>query len=373
MSGYDYLQYSAEELAQDELFVRWVLRPDAEAEAFWQNWLTTYPFRRDEVELARHILLALPQWPQVRLATGEKIDLKQRIFAEIAARERPLPTLIPPRRTAWYWAAAAVLLISLLGGWQLWSGRRAAAPTDAYAAMVQQARRAGALREEQNAGATTRLVNLPDGSSVLLRPHSRLAFPARFAGATRTVYLRGDAFFEVAKNAQQPFFVNTAHLVTKVLGTSFEVRARPEAAGVVVQVKTGRVSVYPRVGPEARAQARTRKLEGFVLVPNQQATYRVADRKLLRALVPQPALQPHAPRAASFEYAETPIRQVFAQLERAYGVHIVYDEATLGSCPITASLSDEPLFEKLNLICKAVRANYEVLDAQVVVTGQGCQ
>ena len=368
----DYLDFSAEDFTQDEYFVRWVLTPNADTEAFWQTWLSTYPFRRDEVELARHILLALHQLPQMQLPANEKEALKQRIFAEIATEAGP-PTLVAMarRQTVWYWAAAAILILSLLGGWQLWQQSHTGAA--AYRTLVAAAQQAEPLREVANGSRTTRLVNLPDGSSVLLRPHSQLAFPARFSGATRVVYLQGEAFFEVAKNPERPFFVNTAHLVTKVLGTSFEVQAQADAPGVVVTVRTGRVSVYPRESQEAQVQTYNRKLEGFVLVPNQQATYRLTDKKLFRSLVPQPILQPGTHQNVAFEYVETPIRQVFAQLEKAYNVDIVYDEATLGNCPITASLNDEPLFEKLNLVCKAVRLKYEVLDTQIVVTGPGCQ
>ncbi|WP_324675490.1 FecR family protein [Hymenobacter sp. GOD-10R] len=366
----DYVQYTAEDFAQDDFFVRWVLLPDAETEAFWQNWLTTFAFRREEVEAARHLVLALHQLPQQRMAVGEKMMLKQRIFDEIEAREQARPPMVRAMpRVAWQWAAAALLVFGLLGGsWYLWQARQGA-PAMAYLQVVK-TQTADSLREVANATDDTHLVALSDGSSVLLRPHSRLAFPTRFTGPNRNVYLEGAAFFEVAKNPSRPFFVNTAHLVTKVLGTSFEVQARPAAARVVVTVKTGRVSVYPQSSAEAAAQRQTRKLEGFVLVPNQQATYRLADRKLLRTLLPQPRLQAVQP---TFEYTETSLSEVFAQLEKAYGVHIVYDEAVLGNCPLTASFTDEPLFEKLGLICKAVQANYEVMDAQIVVTGPGCK
>ncbi|OUJ75128.1 FecR family protein [Hymenobacter crusticola] len=369
----DYLQFSAEDFAQDDFFIRWVLLPDAETEAFWQNWITTFAFRRDEVEAARQLVLALHQLPQVRMAAGEKMALKQRIFNEIAAQEpaSPEPVVRAMPRVTWQWVAAAVVLLGLLvGGRYGWQARQTV-PAVAYLELVKaQAQAADSLREVTNTTNDTHLVALPDGSSVLLRPHSQLAFPARFTGPSRTVYLDGAAFFEVAKNPSRPFFVNTAHLVTKVLGTSFEVQAWSGAARVMVTVKTGRVSVYPQNSAEAIAQRGTPKLEGFVLVPNQQATYQLADQKLLRTLLPQPALQAEQ---VAFEYTETPLAKVFAQLEQAYGVHIVYDEAVLGNCPLTASFTDEPLFEKLGLICKAVQANYEVLDAQIVVTGPGCR
>jgi len=366
----DYRQFSAEDFAQDDLFVRWVVRPDAETEAFWQNWITTYAFQREEIETAHHLVLALHQTPQIRLAADEKMALKQRIFEQIEAQQQAEQVAVVRAiaQASWQWAAAAVLVLALLGGgWYAWQSRQVT-PRVAYLEQVK-TQSADSLREVTNATDQTHLVALLDGSSVLLRPRSRFSYPVRFTGPSRDVYLDGAAFFEVAKNPNRPFFVHTAHLVTKVLGTSFEVRARPDAANVVVTVKTGLVSVYPVGGAEALEASRTRKLGGFVLAPNQKATYRLTDRKLWRTLLP-----PVLPAAQlAFEYTETPLNKVFAQLEKVYGVHIVYDEAVLGSCPLTASFTDEPLSEKLGLICKAVQASYQVLDAQIVVTGPGCR
>lgn len=176
----DYIQFCAEEFAQDEFFVRWVLRPDAETEAFWQQWLSTFAFRRDEVEAARQLVLGLHQLPQARLSSAEKMALRQRIFAEIEtadleAKEVAVPAahhrwLVP----TWQWVAAASVLLFLLGVGQLWQLQQ---PTSVpgYRALLAQARRdVGTLRDIDNPSMATRLVSLPDGSSVLLRPHSRL-------------------------------------------------------------------------------------------------------------------------------------------------------------------------------------------------------
>jgi transmembrane sensor len=48
----------------------------------------------------------------------------------------------------------------------------------------------------------------------------------------------------------------------------------------------------------------------------------------------------------------------------------VYDKNTFGKCPITASLTDEPLNEKIKLICKAIRADYEMVNREVIVSAR---
>jgi hypothetical protein len=64
---------------------------------------------------------------------------------------------------------------------------------------------------------------LSDGTQVWLNSASSLRFPFSFSGATREVYLKGEAFFKVAKNATHPFIVHTNQTDLRVLGTEFNV------------------------------------------------------------------------------------------------------------------------------------------------------
>jgi ferric-dicitrate binding protein FerR (iron transport regulator) len=84
-------------------------------------------------------------------------------------------------------------------------------------------------------------VQLPDGSTVLLRQGSILKYPPTFDAKERRVQLSGEAFFQVTHHAQQPFLITTEHAAIKVLGTTFLVNAQPVKDEVVVV--TGKVSV----------------------------------------------------------------------------------------------------------------------------------
>ncbi|MEH0152812.1 FecR domain-containing protein [Limibacter armeniacum] len=85
--------------------------------------------------------------------------------------------------------------------------------------------------------------HLPDGSGVSLHPGSKLKHYRFFMGSTRTVKLEGEGFFEVTKNKDKPFVVQTGLMETRVLGTSFDVVAIPKSKRFVVTVKTGKVQV----------------------------------------------------------------------------------------------------------------------------------
>ena len=83
---------------------------------------------------------------------------------------------------------------------------------------------------------------LADGTEVWINAESRLHYPARFTGDTRTVRLEGEAYFKVARDEQHPFVVETAHLKTRVLGTEFNLQSYAGEASSVTLV-TGRVAV----------------------------------------------------------------------------------------------------------------------------------
>lgn len=88
-------------------------------------------------------------------------------------------------------------------------------------------------------------VSLPDGGTMTLAPHSAATVDYE-DGERRVRLLRGDAYFEVARNPDRPFRVASALAETTVLGTGFEVRDRHDAA--LIGVRHGRVFVQPKSG-----------------------------------------------------------------------------------------------------------------------------
>jgi hypothetical protein len=65
--------------------------------------------------------------------------------------------------------------------------------------------------------------------------------------------------------------------------------------------------------------------------------------------------------------------KVFDQLQTAFGVKIVHDAELLANCNLTASLSEESLFEKIDIICETIQAKYEIADGQIVIYAKGCK
>ncbi|MGK7393582.1 MAG: FecR family protein [Candidatus Cyclobacteriaceae bacterium M3_2C_046] len=106
-----------------------------------------------------------------------------------------------------------------------------------------------------------RRIELPDGSWVTLNSASSLEVSPDFKhGNSRTVLLKGEAYFEIQKMPAKPFIVKTEQLTTKVLGTSFNVEAY-QANQVKVAVSTGKVQV-------------SSDELSLDLVPNEMAVYK---------------------------------------------------------------------------------------------------
>jgi len=84
---------------------------------------------------------------------------------------------------------------------------------------------------------------LADGTKVWLNAASSLRYPTSFTGKDRSVELTGEAYFEVAKNKNQPFNVKTATQTVQVLGTHFNVNAYSDEKAVKTTLLEGSVKV----------------------------------------------------------------------------------------------------------------------------------
>lgn len=113
-------------------------------------------------------------------------------------------------------------------------------------------------------------VTLPDGTHVCVNALSELRFPGSFSGRQRRVQLRGEAFFDVNHDARHPFVVETYACDVEVLGTKFDVEARPESDEFTTSLVEGRVRVTDRSNAdnwvELRPDHRVSRTDGRLVV-----------------------------------------------------------------------------------------------------------
>lgn len=355
----EYQNYSVEEFTHDEQFRRWVIQRDPQSEAFWLTWLEAHPEAAGKVQLARAFLYALEE-KDTALSADELVSLTSTV------RQRVKPFARSRWGSSSVWVAAAVCLVLGISYGLFPHKSESPVPVDLKAVsptlIVD-------YQEVQNTDHKSRQIRLQDGSSVTLYPNSRLRYPNRFAVSKREVYLSGRAFFRITKNPRKPFWVHTDQLSTQVLGTSFWVTA--EGKNARVEVRSGRVSVYTRTDIRQARQPIRHESVGVVLTANQQVVFIDKENRLLKSVVQQPvAIGPIDAREYLFE--EEPLENVFKQLEKTYGLPVLYDPVTVVTCFITADLSGESLFDKLNLVCRISQSTYELVDGQIIIHSQGC-
>jgi transmembrane sensor len=197
-------------------------------------------------------------------------------------------------------------------------------------------------------------VHLPDGSLVTLAPQSLLRYPAKFNGTNREVYLEGEAFFEVSKNPHRPFRVHSGTWVTQVLGTKFNVSAVRGAGQTAVSLVEGKVEVFD-------------KQEHYLLAPGQQLRAEHATGHIYRQAFD--AAKVTAWRSNKLVFRNEKLGDVAGQIERLYGVKLVFADATTAEVRLWATFENEPLPAVLAALQLAGPLNYR-REGQVVYLQQ---
>ncbi len=359
--------YSLEDFLENDRFLEWVSSPDAENSAYWKEWLEENPSQRPVFESAV-AAMALLEGNQPELSDGY-------IRQKVAVIKENMDEASPVSRPVFYfrvpfirWAAALVITVGL--GWLLVKPE-AISPGNTVSLSAPEAEVTDQVKSFANNGNQPLLINLPDGSSVVLSTGSRIDYESPDGSFTRKVRLTGEGFFEVVKDPANPFYVYTTHLITKVLGTSFLVRSFDNEPRATVTVRTGAVSVIPQKGdnnPDKTPQ------DTLLLNPNEQVSLVVATDKMIRGKWShrQDNPLPERLQRPRYEFQLTPVADVFALLEDTYGVTIQYDAEKLKNCTLTATLSDEPFLDKIGMICIGIEADFEMSGNRITITGDGC-
>ena len=401
----DYLHFTATQLALDEDFIRWVQTRNPEDDAMWQEWLRLHPDRSpmvdEAVRLVRMIQIQHPE-PDEDVVNREIERLLRNIGAENPGRQSQTPRSGPSLLYPTYpsrasssdpvsdplqggrrmpslitrAATAAAIIAMVVGVRYLYLSDKPIVSVFSYGKQIARKR----LIEKINDSDKTDSISLSDGSRVWIGPHSRISYAFGFDTArARDIYLSGQAVFEVAKHPLHPFRVISGEVVTKVLGTRFCVRSFDNDSTIQVIVRSGKVSVYTQASVQAETPAATGPASehstpgSIILTCNQRVVYQKNAQKFQKSLLEQPSVIAPDLSDDYMTYDETPVQEVFGQLSKVYGIGIMYDAELLKHCTVTADLRGEDFYKKLDLICRAIGASYEVVEGQVFIQSAGCQ
>jgi transmembrane sensor len=351
----NYNNFKVEDFIHDAFFREWVFKNTPEAKRFWEAWLVQNPEKKEAIETATTLVQSL-QVKEISIDDHEIEDGIANILKTVKA-ERTL--VVPFHQHTWFRMAATIALLITAGFWWFNSTNfdQNKGKTSAYSEGV------------RNNEGKPLSVTLPDGSTVVLQKNSEIHYAKNFDNSLREVQFKGEGLFDVVENPNKPFVVYAGDVVTKVLGTSFTIKAFDKENKVTVNVIRGKVSVSATTKQHDKQIAKPE----VILTPNQKAVFSKAEEKLEQTLadVPKAILSNDILQQLSFE--ETPVKDILLSLEKNYNVDIVFDEKALKNCALTTVIGDETLFEELNLICKIIGATYRVEGIQVIINGKACQ
>ncbi|GAA3970339.1 hypothetical protein GCM10022246_23630 [Pedobacter ginsengiterrae] len=215
------------------------------------------------------------------------------------------------------------------------------------------------------------IISLNDNSEVTLQPKSNIIYPKVFAANNRKVYLKGDAFFSITKNAKRPFYVYNNKLIVRVLGTSFFVKQSLKNLPAEVAVRTGKVQVNENTCNDIINLPGEKIAIPVLLTPNQKGLFKAHNIKTTLVEKPIPLAEAYnIKNSINYNFKEENLKAIFKTLTDAYGIEIKsYNEEIL-AYTFTGDLSKKGLYEQLDLLCGSISSKYQIEGTSIVVSNK---
>ena len=280
---------------EEDLFRKWVIHEDQSLNFFWRAYLKEYPHQKDKIDEARQILL---DTYQLFHEVSEGLTLPEDDFeiklSETLKKEHKQVVPKPKAKifSLYRLVAIASVLLVIISSWYL----------------LQQNTQ---HRVEYLTGnGEWKEIRLPDGSKVELNANTQLSLTKEWKpGADRTVWLKGEAFFEVAKkpSTNAKFTVVTKDLEVEVLGTSFNVNTRNQHTEVFLE--EGKITLNLS---EEKEQ----------IEPGEFISYSQEERKIIKRYKKPEAIHSNW-KDGILKINNSTIKVILDEIESIYGIDLI--------------------------------------------------
>lgn len=213
-----------------------------------------------------------------------------------------------------------------------------------------------AMREIGNPYGQRSKITLPDSSVVFLGAASKIRFPEKFTGNTRTVELEGEAFFDIVHKAEQPMIVRSGTVQSRDLGTSFKITAFKDQP-YQVQVTSGRVSMERLDNQKA-----TRLAD---LSPGEMATW---EKKAVRRGKIEIA-DVDGWKDGRLVFNAIPLQELAKEIERFYGVSIKFRKPARRKVHVTTvlTINDTPINRIMKALSVSANFSYTINGKKILI------
>lgn len=334
------------DLVKNEYFVKWIMSPTQESTHYWSKWIVAHPERKKDVEMARQLISSMDYQIDETMPEIHYDVVLENIVTYSQKKESHKDRINFP------WRRLAVAGTIILGvAFTVLSIRPARIVQNE--AVVE---RETIIKEVLPGQKLT--MRLPDGSKVILNSESKLTYSLPFV-SNRKVDLIGEAFFEVARDEQNPFIVQSGYVTTKVLGTSFNIKSYPGNGKNSIAVLTGKVEVSDNQGNKA------------YLTPNERGVFNLKEKQLL--IGPFSMETEIGWKDGLMAFDNTPIPDVFAQLERWYGIEVTIKDKSILTGYYTGSYKKPTLPQVMDGIGYALGLDFSITKKEVIINKRKTQ
>lgn len=198
-------------------------------------------------------------------------------------------------------------------------------------------------------------IKLPDGTSVILLPGTKLQVNKDYGRKKRIVYLEGEAFFNVAKLPDNPFIVKANGQEVEALGTQFNVMAFPQDSIFVTTLLEG--SVRASTGIEG---------DDIILKPNEQLTYNRTGKSVKVKEVE--AYQFISWTKGTYYFPEQSLKSITDRLEKLYGVEITINSEEISSTSFSGTFKrEQSIYEIMDIVSYAIPIHYTINNGKIII------
>lgn len=284
-----------------------------------EEWVKQSPDNNRYFQEMRNVWQAMN--PAFNPSEINVFEAEKNILANIAATERNVVRVV-----LLYWQRiAAIIVIPLL-----------VLCTYFYLNKNSSQYNAIEYQEVKSPHGTFSEVCLPDGTHVWLNGGSSLRYPLVFRKGKREVFLKGEGYFEVEADKENPFVVETGRITLRATGTAFNIEAYNNDSITAVTMVKGKVDVaFGNSSPVA-------------MIPGERASFNNLTKQCLIAKTDP--YKWYAWKDGLMIFRDDPLSYVFKRLGQTFNVNIDLRDTTLANAPYRATFEYESLDEILRLL-----------------------
>lgn len=338
------------DLLEDLEFISWVRNPNDELNSYWESWIKANPNRIADVQLAKEVVLGL-RFPTKQASEQIKADILFKLFQKPQLfKEEEEETYDNVKKIWWnrIWQVSKVAAILFIVFTFSFVFSRFLKNPNSYPE-----KQLSSWQQRSTKIGERSSFRLPDQTIVWLNSDSYLSFPESFDSTVRLVELKGEGFFEVAENVEQPFQVLANGLLTTAIGTSFNINGKRREE-TIVSLVSGKVSV-----------SLPSDTLPYFLQAGQELNYTSSSRRILIEEFDSEIVQGW--KSGKLIFKQATMEKVMQELKDWYGVEIQLEGDPYRTWHFNGKFENQTLENVLESISSIENFDFQIQGNQVKI------